>query len=385
MFVKRIIHVGIFRGDQQYEAECLDLPRARVLSDHDVLEILRAFGFVVASRYDGCATATTGALMNVLVIGGTLFIGRHLVEALQAAGHDVTILHRNPKPGSGLIADRNDPESVRAALKGRQFDAVFDNVYDWQRGTTASQVEATARACAGNRLQRYVFMSSVAAYGSGLDRREDDPLAPVDYSEDYVRNKANSERALFRMHEEEGFPAVTLRPPFVYGPGNPIYREAFFWDRLRDERPIIVPDDGSRWMHFVYVHDIVWCCLRILNEPAAPGQAFNVADPAPITQEQLVQAFAKVAGREPRIVHLPRESALAAGGHPMGPKLYFAVYYDLPPITERIDKARDLLGLVPTPFDTGLQKTYEWWLDHNPFSPPDYGFENELLAHANLG
>lgn len=322
--------------------------------------------------------------MNILVIGGTLFIGRHLVEALQCAGHEVTILHRNPKAGSGLIADRNDPEAVRQVLKGRRFDAVFDNVYDWERGTTAAQVEATARACAGEHLKRYVFMSSVAAYGDGLERLESDPLAPPDHPDMYVRNKAESERALFRMHGQEGFPAVTLRPPFVYGPGNPFYREAFFWDRLRDDRPIIVPDDGSRLMHFVYVHDIVWCCLRILDQPAAVGNAFNVADPAPITQEQLVSAFAMAAGRTPRIVNVPREAALAAGGHPMGPKLYFAVYYDLPPITERIDQARDLLGFVPTPFDEGLKRTYEWWLDHNPFPPPDYSFEDELLARANL-
>ncbi len=320
--------------------------------------------------------------MNVLVIGGTLFIGRHLVEELRAAGHEVTILHRNPKAGPGLIADRNDPEAVRRALQGRQFDAVFDNVYDWERGTTAGQVEATARACAGDHLQRYVFMSSVAAYGEGLDRHEDDPLAPAGHPESYVRNKAESERALFRMHEREGFPAVTLRPPFVYGPGNPFYREAFFWDRLRDERPIIVPDDGSRLMHFVYVHDIVWCCRRILEEPSAVGQAFNVADPCPITQQQLVIAFAKVAGREPDIVHVPRETAIAAGGHPMGPKLYFAVYYDLPPITERIDKARGLLGFVPAPFDAGLQQTYQWWLEHNPFPAPDYAFEDELLSQC---
>ena len=145
------------------------------------------------------------------------------MESLQAAGHNVTILHRNPGTQlpagtTGLIADRNDAESVRSAIAGREFDAVFDNVYDWERGTTAEQVEATARACASDRLQRYVFMSSVAAYGDGLDRVEDDPLAPPDSPDVYSRNKAESERALFRLHREQGFPAVTLRPPFVYGP-----------------------------------------------------------------------------------------------------------------------------------------------------------------------
>lgn len=326
--------------------------------------------------------------MNVLVIGGTLFIGRHLVDALRAGGHAVTVLHRNPESelpagARGLIGDRNDAASVKAALAGHRFDAVFDNVYDWQRGTTASQVESTARACASDRLQRYVFMSSVAAYAPGLNRSEQDALAAVDEPDTYARNKAESERALFRLHQQDGFPSVTLRPPFIYGPGNPFYREAFFWDRLRDSRPIIVPGDGDRPMHFVYVHDLVWCCMRILDDPGAVGQAFNVADMLPVTQEQLVRAFASAAGREARIVHVAREAALAAGGHPMGPKLYFGTYYDLPPITERIDKARHALGFEPTPFDAGLQQTYDWWLNHNSFPPPDYSFEDELLAGAD--
>ena len=120
--------------------------------------------------------------MKVLVIGGTLFIGRQLVEELVKKGHDVAVLHRKPKHDFGrrvenIMADRNDPDAMREALAGRRFEAVFDNVYDWERGTTAAQVEATVRAC-GDRLSRYIFLSSVAAYGDGLNHKESDPLAP---------------------------------------------------------------------------------------------------------------------------------------------------------------------------------------------------------------
>src|SRR5262245_60213432 len=120
--------------------------------------------------------------MKILVIGGTNFIGRALVGALVKASCDVTILHRKPGHDLGrrvheLIGDRTDPASVKAALTGSRFEIVFDNVYDWQRGTTAAQVEATVKAC-GDRLARYVFMSSVAAYGDGLNHHEGDALAP---------------------------------------------------------------------------------------------------------------------------------------------------------------------------------------------------------------
>ena len=72
-----------------------------------------------------------------------------------------------------------------------RIDVVFDNVYDWERGTTADQVEAAARASADG-LRRYVFMSSIAAYGGGLDRDEDDTLAPAEHPDAYGRHKAES-------------------------------------------------------------------------------------------------------------------------------------------------------------------------------------------------
>ena len=83
------------------------------------------------------------------------------------------------------------PDQVRArARRARSFEVVFDNVYDWERGTTAAQVEAHGAARVGDRLTRYVFMSSVAAYGDGLNHHEGDALAPDDHPESYVRNKA---------------------------------------------------------------------------------------------------------------------------------------------------------------------------------------------------
>ncbi len=323
--------------------------------------------------------------MRVLVIGGTLFIGRRLVERLLEQGHAVTVLHRRhgralPAGVEGLVADRNDAGAVRRALAGRQFDIVFDNVYDWERGTTAEQVQATALACAEG-LRRYIFMSSVAAYGEGLDHTEEDPLAPEDHPIAYVRHKASSERALFRLHRERGLPVVTLRPPFVYGPGNPFYREAFFWDRIEDGRPIIVPGDGARLMQFVYVEDLVWCCLRAAEEPAAVGQAFNVAHERPITQTELVLALARAAGKTPRLVSVSRERIEAAGGSVMGPeKLYFGVYFDVPPITLRIDKAKRLLGFRPSDFDSALRRTYDWYKSHHRRQPQDYRFEDALLG-----
>ena len=95
--------------------------------------------------------------MNVLVIGGTLFIGRVLVKELAASGHSVTVLHRKPKHDLGrhvgsIQADRNDGAALRAALAGKQFDVVFDNVYDWDRGTIPGD---------GRRLMQFVHVADL--------------------------------------------------------------------------------------------------------------------------------------------------------------------------------------------------------------------------------
>ena len=328
--------------------------------------------------------------MKVLVIGGTMFIGRLLVAELLKAGHQITVMHRKPKHDFGrrvhnLMADRNDAGSVREALRFTGFQVVFDNVYDWERGTTAAQVEGTAQAvmaASGDRLTRYIFMSSIAAYGDGLNHHDGDPLAPDDHAEAYVRNKAMSERRLFRMRQNTGLPVVTLRPPFIYGPGNPFYREAFFWDRLRDGRPIILPGDGYRLMQFVYIKDLVRACMRAMEEPAAVGEAFNVANDRPITQAEFVQAVVAAAGKKPNIVRVPRERIAEAGGDPMGQPGYFGVYLDVPPITSVVVKAKRILGFQPTPFEAGLKETYRWYSRNVKKSRIDYSFEDRLVDVA---
>ncbi len=325
--------------------------------------------------------------MKVLVIGGTQFIGRQLVPELLKAGHSVAILHRRSKHNlskrvENLLADRNDPEAIRRVIGERRFEVVFDNVYDWERGTTAAQVEATALAM-GNRLARYVFMSSVAAYGDGLNHYEGDPLAPDNHPEAYVRNKAMTERALLRLHRKNGFPVVTFRPPFVYGPENPFYREAFFWDRMRASRPIIIPGDGTRLMQFVYVKDLVRALLRSIEVDAAVGEAFNIGNPKPLTQVEAVREMSRTAGKKPELVRVPREKIAAAGGNIMSEPFYFGQYLDLPPITENVSKLQRVLGVRLTAFATGLRETRRWYL-RQPRRKADFGFEDRLIAASGV-
>lgn len=323
--------------------------------------------------------------MRILVIGGTEFIGPATVARLVDRGHDMWVLHRRAQHDLGpavhnLQADRADLGTVERLLREHAFEAVIDLAYDWEKGTPAAQVEAAARAC-GTHLRRYVFMSSIAAYGGGLDRRESDPLAPDAASEPYVRHKAMAERALFRLRDEVGLPVVTVRPPFIHGPRQPFYREAFFWDRLLDGRPVILPDGGEAPMQWAYVGDVADTCVASVERREAEGEAFNIGHVAPVSQRAYVETLARVAGVRPRLAAVRRAEILAAGGHPFLGSLYFGEYLDIPPMTLVVEKVSRVLGVVPSGFEESLRHTYAWYRTR-PRRPVDYSFEDRMLAQA---
>ena len=323
-------------------------------------------------------------MARALVIGGTLFIGRALVEQLLERGDEVVIMHRGKGTPFGsrvgeIACDRNDVTAVRAALRGERFDAIYDNVYDWERGTSAEQVTAAARAAEG--VKRYIFTSSVAAYPPGGEYDESAPLVPADYPNLYGAQKAETERALFELHRRHGLAVTTLRPAFIYGPHNPYDREAFFWDRMRAGRPIIIPEDGSWTMQWVHVRDVARAAVLAANDDTANGQAYNLGNYPAISQLDFVELLASVAGKRAELVHVPRERIVEAGGGLLQPPFYYGVFLDIPPITVRPDRARADLGLELTPLEDGLRETYLWYEDQRR-PQPDFSWEDRLLAAA---
>jgi len=322
-------------------------------------------------------------MANTLVIGGTSLIGRPLVQALLDRGDSVTIMHRSPGTPFGdrvdeVHADRNDPAAVMGEIGNRRYDIVFDNVYDWERGTTADQVLGTVGAISHDDLQRYVFVSSVAAYPEGGPHDEDADLRSASDPNEYGVHKANSERELFRLAREEGFPLATTRPAFVYGAHNPFPREAFFWDRLAAGRPIIIPEDGTRAMQWVHSEDIAKASIRAATMDAGLGAAFNLAGD-PVSQNEFVRTLARVAGVEADLVHVPREKLLEAGGQLFQPPFYFGAYLDMEPIIAENDRVRERLGVELTPLEEGMSETFEWYRQQDR-PAPDTSWEDSILA-----
>lgn len=325
-------------------------------------------------------------MARVLVIGGTQLIGRALVEQLLARGDTVVLMHRAERTPFGdrveaIRCDRNDVAAVHSALAGQRFDVVYDNVYDWQRGTTPDQVLAAAHATAPG-LARYVFTSSVAVYPAGGVHTEDAALVPEHHADVYGAQKANTERALFALGARDGVPVCTLRPAFIYGPHNAFDREAFFFDRLRDGRPIIIPGDGQATMQWVSAHDVARAAILAASHDVAIGQAYNLGNVPPITQLDFVHLLARATGCEARVVHVPRARIARHGGSLMQPPNYFGVYLDIPAITADSARVTEQLGLTLTPLEDGMRETHAWY-QAQPRVTRDYAWEDELLRDAS--
>ena len=176
--------------------------------------------------------------MRLLVLGGTLFLGRHIVDSAQARGHELTLFNRGrtdpPIPGVEQI--HGDREHDLALLAGRSWDAVIDTSGYWPRA-----VRASAELLAEN-VDRYVFVSSISAYGRfpELGSNEDAPTAPdpppdaSDVMEHYAELKASCERVV-----EDVLPgrALVIRPGLIVGPLDPTERFTYWVRRLADGRP----------------------------------------------------------------------------------------------------------------------------------------------------
>jgi nucleoside-diphosphate-sugar epimerase len=138
-------------------------------------------------------------------------------------------------------------------------------------------------------------------------------------------------------------------------------------------------------MQFVFVNDLAQAMVRAMVEPRAEGEAFNIADPKPLTQAELVERLAKIANVEANLVRVPRDTITQAGGNAMEEPYYFGEYFDLPPITENIGKVTRVLKMKLAPFEAGLKETWRWYLRNHKPRTAGFEFDDRVLAMARTG
>ena len=284
-----------------------------------------------------------------------------------------------------LIADRRDPETIRAALSREYWDAVFD-VSGYIMATDAENFLALLDVLDG-RAGRYVFVSSVMAYApSGyFPWRETAPVTP-DPPSTYGGFKAFAEQAILERFAASGFAATVARPAAIYGPENNIYdMETPMYLRLLQGRPILLPHGGLVAGSYGHVDDLCDVMVSMATETRAHGEVFNITADG-LTSQRYVTTLAKIVGVEPDIVFVP-DDVLPTLTTPVFSHLFGVRHHAI----ASIDKARSVVGFEPTyDFVGGHEVTYEWfqargWGElREPLVDPMWGASWDFDAEATL-
>jgi nucleoside-diphosphate-sugar epimerase len=331
--------------------------------------------------------------MRTLVLGGSQFVGLHLVHGLSARGHDVTVLNRGktatdlPPGVHHLVADRTDDASMEAALRGKEWDAVFD---------VSGFVMVAGRSNIGHLLDlldgrtgAYVYTSSIMAYEpSGFFPWDERLPVRGEGPETYGGFKVLVEQAVLERHRRTGFPGTIVRPAAIYGPDNNIYdMEAALFLRLLRGLPVIVPHEGLVVCSYGHVDDLCEVMMDMVSQPAAFGEVFNISNEA-LTVNEYIAVLADIVGRPADVLYLPETLGAELPRPPYG-HLFGKAHHGM--LT--MDKARRMLGYAPAyDFRPGHEQTFEWFMStslpqaEDPAVDPiwratyDFAWEAEVAA-----
>jgi len=142
---------------------------------------------------------------------------------------------------------------------------------------------------------------------------------------------------------------------------------------------VLIPGDGSRPMQWVDAADVARAGILAADSDAAAGHAYNLGNWPPVTQVEFVQALARAAGREVRLVPVERERIEAAGGGLISPPLYFGAFLDLPSLTVQVRRVQSELGLELKPLEDGLREAFLWYREQQR-PEPDFSWEEKLVG-----
>lgn len=254
--------------------------------------------------------------MNVLILGGTRFLGVHLVRRLLDGGHCVTLLHRGRSAPNGIegttsiVGDRD--ETLDRA--GGDYDAIVDT-----SGYFPASVKNSAehfRRVAPDAA--YAFVSSISVYrddlpanaGEGAARcASNDLLAQSATPETYGALKARCEDAVTDVY---GDAALIVRPGLIVGPLDPTDRFTYWVRRMSEGGDVLAPGNPHRRVQFVDGRDVAGWIVSALERRI--GGAFNITGPEPpVSFEELLHACAQTSDKRSVVHWAPDEFLLEAG------------------------------------------------------------------------
>ena len=252
--------------------------------------------------------------MRLLILGGTLFLGRHLGREALARGHDLTLFNRG-RTAPELFPEaeqlRGDRGGDLGALRGREWDAVID--------TSGHDPRAVGRSAAllTQAVGHCTFVSSISAYGSFPESGMDEDCrtargASEDVAQGYGVRKAACERAV-----AEAFPgrSCVMRAGLLVGPHDPTERFSVWVRRLRAGGRVSAPADRDQPVQLVDARDLATWMLDGV-ERGRLG-TFNATGPAePLTLGETLQRVSNATGGGAELDWVEGDTLLARGLEP---------------------------------------------------------------------
>ena len=281
-------------------------------------------------------------MKKILVIGGTVFVSRYIAEYYVAKGCDVYVLNRNSKEQSqGVTLIEANRHNLGEILREYRFDTVIDTAY------TSNDVELLLDALGD--YKDYVLISSSAVYPEYAPQpfKEDTTLAVNKYWGKYGTDKIEAEHALLKRNPN----AYILRPPYLYGQMNNVYRESFVFDCALADRKFYLPKDGDMKLQFFHVHDLCRF-IDILLEVKPSQHIFNVGNKDAISVRKWVELCYNVVGKQATFVNVRQD---------IEQRNYFSFYayeYYLD-----VSSQYELMGDVKS-LDQGLEESYVWYINN---------------------
>lgn len=311
--------------------------------------------------------------MKILILGGTLFLGRALTAAALERGHQVTLFNRGRTPGDplpGVELLNGDRDGQLDALRGRSWDAAVDT-----SGYVPRLVRASAELLSGS-VERYVFISSVSVYAD-FSRPVDEsaPLAtiPDEWVEEvtgssYGPLKALSERAL-----EEALPgrALIVRAGLIVGPCDPTVRFSYWTARVARGGEVLAPGDPGTPVQLIDVRDLAEWTVRMIE--AGGSGVFNASGRSGLRMGAMLETCRSASGSDAHFTWVDEDFLKERGVLPwthlplwMPTSIRTHTYF------HRIDSDRALAaGLAFRPLTETVRDTLAWQRSTDGQPPPE--------------
>lgn len=282
-------------------------------------------------------------MKNILVTGGTVFVSRYVAEYYVRKGCHVYVLNRNTHPQpKGVTLIEGNRRKLHDLLSDYHFDAVLDIT-----AYTAEDVNSLLSAL--KSFDAYILISSSAVYPDSCIQpfTENTPIGTNAFWGDYGTHKIEAEKALLEQNPD----AYILRPPYLYGPMNLIYREAFVFDCALSNRKFYLPENGGMKLQFFHVNDLCRF-MDIILEKRPKQHIFNVGNKEQVSVLDWVTLCYHLLGKHAEFVCVPAD---------IEQRNYFSFhnyeYY--------LDVQKQEKWMPETkPLSEGLQESLQWYLTH---------------------